>query len=265
MLIVRCLPALLLALPILFTQPADAELVSQTIEYEQDGQTLQAYYVYDDAIEGERPAVLVCHAWWGQSPYTRKRADMLAELGYAALALDMYGKDKLTDDPKQASAWATPFYQDRQRFRDRATAGLDVLKDQDQVDTDRLAVMGYCFGGTNALELAYSGADLVGVVSFHGSLMPPRPDTDDASDIAGKVLICHGQADPLFTTETLVKVIGDLQDAEVDVTTTIYSGAVHAFTDPGAQGQIAGVQYDQEADARSWSQMQSFFAEVFGE
>lgn len=253
------LPLLLLA------PPTHAELVSQTIEYQEDGQTLEAYYVYDDAVQGKRPGVLVCHAWWGQSPYTRKRADMLAELGYAALALDMYGKGKLTDDPKQASEWATPFYKDRQRFRSRATSGLDVLKAQGQVDTDRLAVMGYCFGGTNALELAYSGADLVGVVTFHGSLMPPQPDAHDAQNIAGKVLICHGQADPLFSTETLVKVIDDLQDAEVDVTTTIYSGAVHAFTDPGATGQMAGVLYDKEADARSWSQMRSFLTEVFGE
>ena len=243
---------------------ARAEVVTETLEYQDGETTLQAYVATDTATQGARPGVLVCHAWWGQGDYARKRARMLAEMGYTAVVLDMYGKDVYTQDPQQAKQLAGQFYNDREMFRRRATAGLEVLQDQPDVDPDRIAAIGYCFGGTTVLELAYSGADLAGVVSFHGSLMPPQQDSDDAANIAGEVLICHGQADPMMTLDKLATVIEALQTAEVPTTTAIYSGAVHAFTDPSSSGEMEGVQYQKRADEESWEHMKVFFERIFG-
>ena len=243
---------------------AHAEVTTRTVDY-QDGDTaLQAYVASDDAVQGPRPGVLVCHAWWGQGDYAQRRARMLAEMGYTAVVLDMYGGATHTDDPAEAKKLAGPFYSDRAMFRRRATAGLELLQDQPDVDPDRIAAIGYCFGGTTVLELAYSGAELAGVVSFHGSLMPPQADSDDADNIAGEVLICHGQADPMMTLDKLATVIDALQTAEVPTTTAIYSGAVHAFTDPTTSGEMEGVAYQERADYASWEHMQSFLNRVFG-
>jgi dienelactone hydrolase len=218
--------------------------------------------------------VLICHAWWGQGEYARNRARMLAEMGYTAVVLDMYGKDVYTTDPQQAGEWAGAFYNDRDRFRARAAAGLEVLKAQPDVDAERLAAIGYCFGGTTVLELAFHGSDLAGVVSFHGSLLGPRSSegkggegepTTEAGNFGGKVLICHGQADPFYGNDKLLEVIDALQAAEVPTTTIIYSGAVHSFTDPTADGELEGAEYDRRADRESWEHMQVFFDELFAE
>ena len=240
-----------------------AEVVTETVEYRDGDTVLEAYIATDTATQGPRPGVLVCHAWWGQDDYSRRRARMLAAIGYTAVALDMYGKGVLTDNPEEAKKLAGAFYQDRAMFRQRAAAGLEVLRNQPNVDPDRLAAIGYCFGGTTVLELAYSGADFAGIVSFHGSLMPPRDDTDDAETIAGQVLICHGQADPFFPLDKLNTVIEALQAAEVPTTTVIYSNAVHSFTDPGATGEMEGARYDKRADEQSWEHMRVFFDSLF--
>lgn len=267
----------LIALPLL-VPPAHAEVVTETLPYTHDGAALTAYLASDnDAAAGPRPAVLVCHAWWGAGEYAQRRARELAELGYVALVLDMYADFDRTDDPAVAQGQAGPFYRDRDLFRARAQAGLDLLLKQPGVDADRVAAIGYCFGGTTALELAYAGAPLAAAVSFHGSLLEPRPaaadPTDPATDgiadldrLTAKLLICHGQADPLYTTAELVDLIGTLQDAGVDATTTMYAGAVHAFTDPSADDAgIDGVAYSAAADRRSWGQMAAFLDEVFAE
>ena len=265
------IPALFL-LGFAMTHSASAEVVGENIVYGHEGATLQAYVATNTAVEGPRPGVLVCHAWWGQGEYARNRARMLAELGYTAVVLDMYGKDVYTSDPAEAGQLAGAFYQDRELFRTRATAGLSVLQNRPEVDPERIAAIGYCFGGTNVLELAYSGADLAGVVSFHGSLMPPRPRNaedeaagTEASNIKAKVLIAHGQADPFYGNDKLLEVLTALQDAEVDTTTVFYSGAVHAFTDPTATGDLEGAKYDRAADLRSWEHMRTFFDEIFAE
>lgn len=251
------------------TQAAAAEPMTGSLAYEHEGVTLSAYIARPDGINeptpGDVPGVLIAHAWWGQGEYARHRARQLAEMGYIAVALDMYGQGVYTDNPEEAGKMAGQFYQDRDLFRARAAAGLAMLKQQPGVDPQRVAAIGYCFGGTTVLELAYSGADLAGVVSFHGSLLPPRPDTDDATNVNAKVLICHGQADPFYENATLLKVIDDLQAAEVDTTTAIYSGAVHAFTDPTATGELSGAKYDRSADQRSWGHMKLFFEELFSE
>ncbi len=242
---------------------AGAEVVTETVEYRDGDTQLEAYVATDTGIDGPRPGVLVCHAWWGQGEYAQRRARMLAEMGYTAVVLDMYGQGVFTDDPGQAQKLAGQFYQDRASFRQRAAAGLEVLRQQPDVDPNRLAAIGYCFGGTTALELAYHGEKLAGIVSFHGSLMDPRPESDDADAINGKVLICHGQADPFYSLDKLLGVIGALQSAEVPTTTVIYSGAVHSFTDPGATGEMEGAKYDRRADEQSWAHMQVFFDEIF--
>ncbi|MEO0514200.1 MAG: dienelactone hydrolase family protein [Planctomycetota bacterium] len=245
------------------TQAQPEEIMTGSLAYDDQGVTLSAYIARPEEVAGPTPGVLIAHAWWGQGEYARHRARQLAELGYIAVVLDMYGQGVYTDSPEVAGQLAGAFYQDRDLFRARATAGLDMLKQQPNVDLDRLAAIGYCFGGTTVLELAYSGADLAGVVSFHGSLMGPRDDSDDAANINAAVLIAHGQADPLYSNEDLLGVIDALQAAEQDVTTVFYSGAVHAFTDPGASGEIPGVQYDRRADVRSWEHMKLFFDEIF--
>lgn len=259
---------------------ARAAVVTETLPYTHDGAALTAYLASDnDADAGDRPAVLVCHAWWGAGDYAQRRARELADMGYIALVLDMYADFDRTDDPAVAQGQAGPFYQDRDLFRARAQAGLDLLLKQPGVDADRVAAIGYCFGGTTALELAYSGAPLAGIVSFHGTLLDPRPAAEQGAGVAdvdsavadldrltAKVLICHGQADPLYTTAQLVDLIGTLQDAGVDTTTTIYAGAVHAFSDPAADDVgIDGVGYHAAADQRSWAQMTAFLGELFGE
>lgn len=242
---------------------ASAELLTASLAYEHEGVTLSAYIARPDNLTEPTPGILIAHAWWGQGEYARHRARQLAEMGYIAVALDMYGQDVYTDDPDEAGKMAKAFYQDRQLFRDRAAAGLKMLMQQPEVDPERLAAIGYCFGGTTVMELAYSGADLAAVVSFHGSLLPPRPDSDDAEQVKAKVLICHGQADPFYPMEKLLGVIDPLQAADVELTTVIYGGAVHSFTDPSATGEMEGAKYDRAADHRSWQHMKLVFDEVF--
>ncbi|MEM9420111.1 MAG: dienelactone hydrolase family protein [Planctomycetota bacterium] len=244
---------------------APADIVTGSLDYEHQGVTLSAYIAQPDGLTEATPGVLICHAWWGQGEYARHRARQLAELGYIAVVLDMYGKGVYTDDPNQAGQLAGAFYQDRDLFRARASAGLAMLKKQPNVDPTRCAAIGYCFGGTTVLELAYDGANLAGIVSFHGSLMPPREGSDDATNVKAKVLIAHGQADPFYSNEQLLEVTNALQSAGQDVQTLTYSGAVHAFTDPGATGELEGAKYDRSADVRSWEHMKVFFEEIFAE
>ena len=242
---------------------ARAEVKTEEIEYEHDGVTLLGYLAYDDAVEGKRPGVLVVHEWWGHNEYARQRAEQLAELGYVAFALDMYGKGVRAKDPKEAGKMAGAFRADRQLMRDRAAAGLAVLQGHELVDADRCASIGYCFGGTVSLELARSGANVAGVVSFHGGLGTPNPK--DAANIKGKVLVCHGSADTFISDEELVAFRQEMHDAGVDWEMNVYGGAVHSFTNPAAdKAGIPGVAYDERADRRSWEDMKDFFDEIFG-
>jgi dienelactone hydrolase len=245
------------------TIPTVADIVTEKVPYEVDGIELEGYVAYDDELDEDAPGVLIVHAWWGLGENAKMRAEMLAEEGYVAFALDMYGKDKYTTDPKQASQWAGTFYSDRPLFVKLATAGLEQLKKQPNVDEDRLAAIGYCFGGTTVMELAYSGADLAGVVSFHGSLLDPTPEGVEQAEAA--MLIAHGQADTFYTTEQLIGVINTLQDGGHDVTTVIYSGAEHAFTDDTTEVDLDGASYDEDADEASWEHMMVFFEEIFDE
>lgn len=243
---------------------AGAAIKTQEIEYEHNGTKLLGYLAYDDGKQGKRPGVVVVHEWMGHNDYARRRAEQLAGLGYAAFAIDMYGKGVRAKDAQEASQMAGRFKNDRKLMRDRAGAGLDVLKKQPMVDGGRLAAMGYCFGGQVSLELARGGADLAGVVSFHGALDTPTPQ--DAGNIKGKVLALHGAADPFVPPDHVHAFIQEMEEAKVDYQFVAYGpGIVHGFTNPGNKNSpMNGVGYDEKADRRSWRAMQVFFGEVLG-
>jgi dienelactone hydrolase len=241
---------------------ARAEVKTREITYTHGGVTFKGHLAWDDDAGGQRPGVLVCHEWWGLNAYARKRAEQLAALGYVAFACDMYGEGKFTEHPKEAAEMAGAVRKDVKTWQARAQAALKVLKEQKGVDPRRLAAIGYCFGGSTALELAYSGADLAAVVTFHAAL-PPLAD-EQGRAIKAKLLICHGADDPFVTEETLQKARAAWEKAGVDYEINLYGHAQHSFTVPGIDRVgLKGLSYNAEADRRSWQAMQNLFAEVF--
>jgi dienelactone hydrolase len=240
---------------------AGAEVKGEAVEYRHGDAVLEGYLAYDDAIAGKRPGVLVVHEWMGHDPYVRKRAEQLARLGYVAFALDMYGKGVRPKDAKEAAALAGKYKGDRKRMRDRAGAGLAVLRNHPAADPARLAAIGYCFGGTAALELARGGADLAAVVSFHGGLDTPAPE--DARNIKGKVLALHGGDDPFVPPAQVEAFQAEMRRGRVDWQFVSYGGAVHSFTNPEAGNDNSkGAAYNEAADRRSWIAMKAFFEET---
>ena len=252
---------LLLAMALLPSVAAAADLVTRTVEYHQGDTVLEGVLVFDPAGPARRPGVLVMPNWLGVGPAARASAEKLARLGYVALVADLYGKGVRPAGGKEAGALAGRLKADRPLLQARVNAALDELRHQPSVDPARLVAIGYCFGGMAALELARSGAPLVGVVTFHGSLGSPTPA--DARQIKGKVLALHGADDP-FVPEAEVKGFEDeMRAAGVDWQLVKYSGAVHSFTDADAGSDNSkGAAYNAAADRRSWQAMQDFFAEV---
>jgi dienelactone hydrolase len=244
------------------TSAVEAKVVKETVTYEHDGVVLEGYLAWDDALEGPRPGVLIVHQWMGVSDNERMRAHMLAKMGYVALATDVYGKGIRPKNVAEAQEQAGKYYEDRALFRARLAAGLAELKRHPMVDGTRVAAIGYCFGGGGALELARAGADMVGVVSFHGSLDTPLPVSE--GDIIAKVLVCHGAVDPYVKPEAVTGFVEEMEAARVDYQLIMYAGAVHAFTQKGAGDDPSrGAAYNEIADHRSWRAMQDFFSEIF--
>jgi dienelactone hydrolase len=244
------------------TVSVHAKLVTGPVEYKQGDATLEGYLVYDDAITGVRPGVLVVHQWLGLTDYEKQRAAQFASLGYVAFCADIYGKGIRPQNTTDAGTEATKYKSDRTLLRALVNAGLEVLKKNKLVDTKRVAAIGYCFGGTTVVELARSGADIAGVVSFHGGLDSPTPA--DGKNIKCKVLACHGADDPFEKPEDLAAFEKELRDAKVDWRLIKYGGAVHSFTQPMAGNDNSkGAAYNERADKRSWADMKSFFAEIF--
>jgi dienelactone hydrolase len=239
-----------------------AQLHVETVEYTHNDVTLEGYLAYDDAVKGNRPGVLVAHEWWGLNDYTRKRTEQLAALGYVAFAIDMYGKDVRPKTAEEAGMLASMFRSNRQFMRDRAKAGLEVLRKHDLVDTGRIAAIGYCFGGGVVLELARGGADIGGVVSFHGNLDNPNPS--NATNIKAEVLVLHGGSDPYVTPEQVMAFWKEMKGTKVVWQINVYGGAVHSFTNPASGNDPSkGVAYGERADKESWEAMKRFLAEIF--
>ncbi len=241
---------------------AHAMVQTRTVTYRQGDAVLEGTLAWDDAVAGRRPGVLVVHQWMGLTENERMRARMLASLGYVALAVDVYGRGVRPATTKEAAALAGKYKGDRGLYRARLKAGLDELLASPLVDPARVAAIGYCFGGTGALELARAGANLVGVVSFHGGLETPTPE--DARSIKGKVLVLHGADDPFEPIEHVAALEKEMRAAGVDYQVVLYGGAVHSFTQKEAGNDPStGAAYNEAADRRSWQAMTTFFAEIF--
>jgi len=242
---------------------ARAQLHTENVEYKDGDTVLEGYLAYDDStVKGKRPGVLLVHQWMGLTAYEKHRAEMLAKLGYMVFCADIYGKGIRPANQKEAGAQAGKYKADRELLRQRANAGLAVLAKNKLTDTKRVAAIGYCFGGTTVLELARSGADIAGVVTFHGGLDSPKPE--DGKNIKCKVLVLHGADDPFNSPQNMTAFEDEMRQAKVDWQLKMYGGAVHSFTEPEVgTDNSKGAAYNEKADKRSWADMQQFFAEIF--
>ena len=234
---------------------------AESLEYQDGDVTLKGFVALDDQSDHKRPGILVMPEAFGLGQQAKNRALRLASLGYAALAGDPYGNGLEVSDLQQAIQHAGAIREDNAKFRQRIRAGLDALMALPQVDTDRLAVMGYCMGGSCSLEMARDGAPLRGVVSFHGALETASPA--EPGKVQAKVLVCHGADDPFVPVEHVNAFEEEMTKAGVDWQLISYGGTVHSFTNPEADGSIEGICYNKQADERSWQAMRAFFDEIF--
>ena len=207
-------------------------MVTKTVEYRQNGLGCKGFLAYDDALKGKRPGVMVVPEWWGLNDFARKIVAQLAGLGYVALAADMYGNGTVTKDPKEAARLAGELRGHKPLLRARAQAALKALAANPRVDPQRLAAIGFCFGGTTVLELAYSGADLKGIVSFHGGLTSPQPE--ELKDIKAAVLVLHGADDPRVKVEDIAAFQEAMRKGNIDWQMVYFGDAVHAYMNPEA-------------------------------
>lgn len=248
---------------VMFLNSAIAEVQTKVVQYHDGDVVLEGFVAWDpDQIDKETPGVLIVHQWMGLTDYEKSRCKQLAELGYVAFALDIYGKGNRPTNSQEAGKLAGTFKKDRGLYRRRLNLGLDQLRAQDAVAKNKIAAIGYCFGGTGVLELARSGANIAGIVSFHGGLDSPTPE--DGKSIKARILVCHGADDPFVPAADIEAFKNELNKAKVDWQMNYYSGAVHAFTQPMAGSDNSrGAAYNENADRRSWIAMQSFFDALF--
>jgi dienelactone hydrolase len=249
------------------TPSAFAEVKTESVIYRDGDVVLEGYVAWDEAkinaSQGKQlPGVLIVHQWLGLTDYEKSRAKQLAELGYVAFAVDIYGKDSRPANIQEAGKFAGKYKNDRALYRQRLTLGLEQLRKTKGVASNKLAAIGYCFGGTGVIELARTGADVRGVVSFHGGLDSPTPD--DGKKIRSKLLICHGADDPFVPVAEIDAMKKEFNDAKLDWQMIYYSNAVHSFTQKMAgDDNSRGAAYNEAADKRSWNAMQAFFKEIF--
>ncbi|HWN47667.1 MAG TPA: dienelactone hydrolase family protein [Steroidobacteraceae bacterium] len=231
----------------------------QYIEYRDGESLLEGFLCYDEALPGPRPAVLICHAWRGRDDFVERKARRLAWQGYACFGLDNFGKGKLGATPEECAALIEPFMKDRRLLLKRLQAGLTTARAMPIIDSQRIVIMGFCFGGLCALDLARSNANIRGAVSFHGML---NPSGFTEPKVRAKVLMLHGYDDPLAPPEDVLAVAREFTDAGADWQLHAYGHTAHAFTNPQAQNRVGGMQYDESADRRSWHALEEFLGEA---
>lgn len=234
---------------------------NKRVEYRAGDTNLKGYVAYDDSHKDKRPAVIVCHDWSGCNEFARAKADKLAELGYVGFAVDMYGDGKTASDKNNKIALMQPLLDDRNLLKQRITAAYETVQAMEQVDNSRIALIGFCFGGLCGLDLARSGANIQGIISFHGVLQPPT--STSTTKITAKILVLHGYADPMVPPEQVISFANEMNDAKADWQIHMYGHAKHAFTNPQADEPDLGLAYNKLADKRSWVSMENFLAEIF--
>ena len=247
------------------TVPTLAAVQGEEVSYQAGDVTMNGYLAYDDSIQGPRPAVLVVHEWWGHNAYARKRADMLAGMGYIALAVDMYGDGKQAEHPEDAGKFAGAVMSNIDTAKARFMAAMEVLTQRSEADPEQVAAIGYCFGGGVVLHMARMGVDLDGVASFHGSLGTKMPA--QAGQVKAKLLVLHGADDKFIPPEQVEAFKKEMTDAGVDMEFIAYPGALHSFTNPDADAFAEKfgmpIAYDEAADQQSWAALQGFLEQIF--
>ena len=249
-----------------FVTLANAEVKTEEIEYSHNGTKLTGYLAYDDSKSGKRPGVIVVHEWWGHNDHARNRSKMLAEEGYTALALDMYGSGKLANHPKKAGEFMNAAFSNWPDSQARYNKAMEVLKRHKTVDATRIGSIGFCFGGAVSIKMAKGGADLKGIVGFHSAL--PMEPSITKNSMKAAVLIINGSEDGFLKSETVAAFSEDMFKANVDFTYMNLKGVKHSFTNPQADEfskkfNIPSLQYNKQSDERSWAAMQKFFQRVF--
>ncbi len=234
---------------------------TRQVEYKDGDILLEAYMAWDDSSSDHRPGVLISHAWAGRGELEESKAEQLAELGYVGFALDLYGKGVKGANPKQNQALMQPLLDDRAMLQRRMQLALENIRKQKEADAERIAAMGFCFGGLCVLDLARSGADILGAASFHG-LLTPAGDTG-GNKISAKILLMHGWDDPMVTPDQVLSLAEELTAMEADWQIHAYGNTMHAFTNPAAADPEMGTVYNADADRRSWQSLQLFLAEIF--
>lgn len=246
------------------TVTEEVNIKGSEISYTTDDITMNGYIAYDESSDKKRPGILVVHEWWGHNEYTRKRADMLAELGYVAIAVDMYGNGKQADHPEDAQKFSSNVMGNFEDAKARFNAAIETLKKNPNVDGEKIGAIGYCFGGSVILSMANAGVDLDGVAAFHAGLQLPVMPKDT---LRSRVLVMNGADDPFVTQEQIANFTGAMESANSDFQFINYEGAVHAFTNPGAtelgEKFELPLAYNAEADSASWQEMKAFFNTTF--
>jgi dienelactone hydrolase len=244
---------------------AEAKIEGKTVEYGAQGVLMKGYLAYDESLKGKQPGVLVVHEWWGLNDYARKRARMLAEMGYVALAVDMYGDGKEAAHPEDAQKFTSELMKNFDVAKARFMAAIDFLKQQPPVDPARIAAIGYCFGGGVVLNMARQGVELKGVASFHGSLTAVKPAQPGA--VKTKILVLHGADDKFITPEQIEGFKQEMKAAGTDFQFISYPGALHSFTNPDADelGKKFNmpIAYNADADKKSWDELRKFLNIIF--
>jgi len=246
------------------TKMKEFKLKEEVVNYKVDSLNMNSYVFYNENQEGKRPAILVIHEWWGLNDYAKMRAKKLSELGYIAMAVDMYGNNQMGPDPATAEKLATPFYYNMEMAKQHVDAAMEYFKKNKLVDSSKMATIGYCFGGAMSIGVARMGADLKGAVSFHGNLnIVPV----DKNKLKAEILVCHGNADPYVPQAEVDQFKKQMDSVGAKYVFKGYDNALHSFTNPAStaigEKYKMSIKYNAAADSASWNDMKEFFARIF--